>query len=127
MQLLAPLIVNNLAVSMLDLLSPLARLVAFSVALLLLLLLTVAIYRLLFHPLAWIPGPRLAAISNMWQGRYVRDGRTRHLGKILHSKYGPIVRVGPNEVWFNSPEAFKQIYSKYPHLPSLARVTGLVL
>ncbi|KAL2193255.1 cytochrome P450 [Corynascus similis CBS 632.67] len=55
--------------------------------------------------------PQLAAISNIWQARHVRDGRARELGKTLHKRYGPVVRVGPNEVWFNSQEAFKEIYS----------------
>ncbi|KAK3897532.1 cytochrome P450 [Staphylotrichum tortipilum] len=54
--------------------------------------------------------PRLAAISNIWQARHVRDGRARELGKVLHQTYGPVVRVGPNEVWFNSEEAFREIY-----------------
>jgi hypothetical protein len=73
-------------------------------------LFTVAIYRLIFHPLARVPGPRAAAISTIWQACHVRDGRSRELGKTLHKKYGPVVRVGPNEVWFNSGEAFKNIY-----------------
>ncbi|KAJ4287487.1 Apoptosis-inducing factor 1 [Collariella sp. IMI 366227] len=77
----------------------------------LLLLLAAAIYRLFFHPLAAIPGPKLAAVSNIWQGIHVRDGRAPELAKTLHRRYGPAVRVGPNEVWFNSPEAFKEIYS----------------
>ncbi|KAK4096971.1 cytochrome P450 [Parathielavia hyrcaniae] len=72
--------------------------------------LIVAIYHLLFHPLARIPGPRLAALSNIWQGLHVREGRIHELAKTLHGEYGPVVRVGPNEVWFNSREAFKQIY-----------------
>jgi hypothetical protein len=88
-----------------------ARLLVLSVELAVLSLLTIAVYRLLFHPLARIPGPRLAAISNIWQARHVRNGRVRELGKTLHKKYGPVVRVGPNEVWFNSGEAFKTIYS----------------
>ncbi|KAM4066174.1 cytochrome p450 [Hirsutella rhossiliensis] len=29
----------------------------------------------------------------------------------LHQKYGRVVRVGPNEVWFNSKEAYDQIYN----------------
>ncbi|SPJ85851.1 related to pisatin demethylase [Fusarium torulosum] len=33
------------------------------------------------------------------------------LGKTLHRQYGSAVRVGPNEVWFNSKEAFQAIYS----------------
>ncbi|KAG9502499.1 hypothetical protein J7337_005327 [Fusarium musae] len=37
-------------------------------------------------------------------------GRMAYLGKTLHGKYGPVVRVGPNEVWFNSKEAFHAIY-----------------
>ena len=88
-----------------------ARSLALFVELAFLSLLTVAIYRLLFHPLARTPGPRLAAISNIWHARHVRNGRARELGKTLHERYGPVVRVGPNEVWFNSGEAFKAIYS----------------
>ncbi|KAF4961677.1 hypothetical protein FGADI_40 [Fusarium gaditjirri] len=38
-------------------------------------------------------------------------GRMAYLGRTLHRKYGPVVRVGPNEVWFNSKEAFHAIYS----------------
>ncbi|KAK4120126.1 cytochrome P450 [Parathielavia appendiculata] len=71
---------------------------------------TIAIYRILFHPLARVPGPRVAALSNIWQGLYVRKGRIHELAKTLHKQYGPVVRVGPNEVWFNSREAFRQIY-----------------
>lgn len=78
----------------------------------LLALVSVALYRLCLHPLARVPGPRLAALSNIWYARHVRDGRMLHLGKTLHARYGPVVRVGPNEVWFDSKEAFKTIYSE---------------
>jgi hypothetical protein len=73
-------------------------------------LLGIALYRLYWHPLAGVPGPPWAALSNVWQGIHVRNGRARILGKTLHEQYGPVVRVGPNEVWFNSPEAFRKIY-----------------
>jgi hypothetical protein len=69
------------------------------------------LYRLYFHPLSRVPGPRWAAVSNIWHGIQVRDGRLFVLGKTLHQKYGPAVRVGPNEVCFDSKEAFKIIYS----------------
>ncbi|KAK3291405.1 cytochrome P450 [Chaetomium fimeti] len=85
--------------------------VALFIPLGLLSMLVIAIYRLTFHPLAQVPGPRAAAVSNIWQARHVRDGRARELGKTLHKKYGPVVRVGPNEVWLNSGDAFKNIYS----------------
>ncbi|KAG5746788.1 hypothetical protein H9Q72_003859 [Fusarium xylarioides] len=64
-----------------------------------------------FHPLARIPGPRLAAISSFWHAYNARMGRMAYIGKTLHRKYGPVVRVGPNEVWLNSKEAFHAIYS----------------
>lgn len=72
--------------------------------------LLVAIYRTFFHPLARVPGPKLAAISNIWHARQIARGRMAQLGVELHQKYGDIVRVGPNEVWFNTTEAFDQIY-----------------
>lgn len=72
---------------------------------------TVALYRLRLHPLSHVPGPRLAALSNAWYAYQVRNGRMLHLGTTLHHKYGPVVRVGPNELWFNGKDAFRLIYS----------------
>ena len=75
-------------------------------------LVSLGCYRLFFHPLSRIQGPRIAALSNVWYAKHVRDGRMFTLGRTLHKAYGPVVRVGPNEVWFNSGDAFKAIYSK---------------
>lgn len=77
---------------------------------------TLAVYRLILHPLASVPGPRIAALSNVWYAYHARNGLVAQLAKTLHEKYGPVVRVGPNEVWFNSKAAFKAIYSDAPHL-----------
>lgn len=82
-------------------------------ALLISLVTSIVLYRLFLHPLANIPGPKLAAISNVWYAYHARNGRMLHLGKTLHQIYGPMVRVGPNEVWFNSKEAFSKIYSEW--------------
>lgn len=76
------------------------------------LLFAVVAYRLTIHPLASVPGPRLAAVSNIWHTYHARNGRMRELGLSLHQKYGRMVRVGPNEVWFDSKEAFQVIYSE---------------
>jgi hypothetical protein len=84
----------------------------------------VGTYLLLFHPLARVPGPRLAALSNVWQGLYVRNGRIRELANALHDEYGPVVRVGPNEVWFNSAESFRHIY-RTPPLFTLSSPSGI--
>lgn len=70
----------------------------------------VTAYRLFLHPLANIPGPRAAAVSNTWHALRVRDGRARLLATTLHQKYGAAVRVGPDEVWFSTTEAFDKIY-----------------
>ncbi|RDA84173.1 hypothetical protein CP532_3904 [Ophiocordyceps camponoti-leonardi (nom. inval.)] len=72
---------------------------------------TIAVYRLWLHPLARVPGPRLAAVSNVWYALKIRNGCAVELATTLHRKYGEAVRVGPNEVWFNSSEAYDQIYS----------------
>ena len=104
-------VLEDLAMDLFALLGVAARILALFLFLGLLCLLTIPVYRLTFHPLARVPGPRAAAISNFWLARHVRDGRARELGKTLHKKYGPVVRVGPNEVWFNCGDAFKNIYS----------------
>lgn len=75
--------------------------------------LIVIAYRLVLHPLARVPGPKIAALSNIWYAYHARNGRMLELGKTLHRRYGPMVRVGPNEVWFDSVDAFKHIYSEF--------------
>jgi hypothetical protein len=70
------------------------------------------VYNLWLHPLSSVPGPRFASMSNLWLARHARDGRLAELGRTLHQQYGEAVRVGPNEVWFNSKAAFKAIYSE---------------
>ncbi|KAJ9155414.1 Pisatin demethylase [Pleurostoma richardsiae] len=83
-------------------------LLAWLPASLLLLPITIAIYRQFFHPLASVPGPRLAAVSIFWQAYHVRRGKL--FAPRLHAIYGPAVRIGPNEVIFNSKEAYDIIY-----------------
>ncbi|ODA77451.1 hypothetical protein RJ55_07080 [Drechmeria coniospora] len=85
------------------------------------------LYRLTLHPLAGVPGPRLAAVSNLWHAYQVRNGRMSVLARTLHKRYGHVVRVGPNEVWFDSKEAFDQIYSMQPCLSSIDMVDRRIL
>ncbi|KAI0888437.1 cytochrome P450 [Annulohypoxylon maeteangense] len=73
--------------------------------------LSLFVYRLFLHPLAKIPGPRLAAITSLWYVYQVKQGRMAALSKNLHKKYGPVVRISPNEVSFDSREAFQAIYT----------------
>lgn len=89
-----------------------ARIIGLALALTSLLVLAMALTRLFVHPLARVPGPRLAAVTNLWHAHYARNGRMLELATTLHQEYGPVVRVGPNEVWLNSKEAFRAIYSE---------------
>jgi len=69
---------------------------------------TTVIYRLFLHPLARVPGPKVAAISRLWQAQQHRNGRLFTIK--LHREYGPVVRIAPNEVAFDSADAFHELY-----------------
>ncbi|VUC35513.1 unnamed protein product [Clonostachys rosea] len=72
--------------------------------------LTLAIYRIFFHPLSKYPGPLLAKLTDGYQLYHAYRG-DRHLEFWrLHEKYGPIVRFGPNSITFKSNTALKDIY-----------------
>lgn len=68
------------------------------------------IYNLFFHPLARIPGPRLAAVSDIWKARAVFSCTYNIQLAAAHAKYGPVVRIGSNEVSITDPEEVKRIY-----------------
>ncbi|KAI4286930.1 MAG: hypothetical protein L6R35_003810 [Caloplaca aegaea] len=75
----------------------------------------VIIYRLFFHPLAAYPGPVLARITNAYTLYHAWTGR-RHLDLFrLHHRYGSVVRIGPNNLSFNSDTAYHQIYGTRAH------------
>jgi hypothetical protein len=64
----------------------------------------------LFNPLSRIPGPKSFALTK-WR-LALEDWRGTRTRKILalHEEYGPVVRIGPNEVSFNSLSALRTIY-----------------
>ena len=78
-------------------------------------LLYTAIYRLLLHPLAHIPGPRLAALSTWYECYYdcFYGGGGQYMFKLkeLHERYGPIIRPTPSEVHVSDPEFLDTIYA----------------
>src|ERR1700712_1507401 len=78
-------------------------------------LLYTAIYRLLLHPLAHIPGPQLAALSTWYECYYdcFYGGGGQYMFKLkeLHERYGPIIRPTPSEVHVSDPEFLDTIYA----------------
>ncbi|KIA75976.1 cytochrome P450 [Aspergillus ustus] len=72
------------------------------------------IYNFYYHPLAKFPGPRLAAVSNAPYSIWFLGGRQPYKLLDLHKKYGPVVRIAPNELSFNSTQAWKDIHGFRP-------------
>ncbi|KAJ6004592.1 hypothetical protein N7540_012961 [Penicillium herquei] len=75
--------------------------------------LTRSIYRLYFHPLRHIPGPKLAAISHSYQFYFdvIKGGKFIWEIERLHKIYGPIIRINPQEVHINDPEYYQEVYA----------------
>ncbi|KAI9372947.1 cytochrome P450 [Aspergillus egyptiacus] len=77
-----------------------------------------SIRRLYFHPLAHIPGPRLAALTWWYEFYYDAIKPGQYVFKIqeLHRQYGPIIRVTPDELHINDVGFLDTVYapSKYP-------------
>ncbi len=88
-------------------------------------LITTAVYRLYFSPLAKFPGPKLAALTLWYEFYYDVVKRGKYTWKIaeMHKQYGrdqfckdklllpiltlvpgPIVRISPFELHINDPE-----------------------
>ncbi|KAK8023760.1 cytochrome P450 [Apiospora rasikravindrae] len=96
------------------------------------------VYNAYFHPASRFPGPRIAAVSNIWYAYHWGSGKypsavlkaLEKYGELLplpsraeanavqsldcaHGYPGDVVRVAPNELVFITPEAFSDIYNTY--------------
>ncbi|KAJ5556972.1 hypothetical protein N7494_000887 [Penicillium frequentans] len=73
------------------------------------------VYNVYFHPLAKYPGPKSMAATRIPNMYMVASGQVHRGITRLHEKYGPVVRVAPNELSFvTSGEAWKPIYGSRP-------------
>ncbi|KAI1425886.1 cytochrome P450 [Xylaria sp. FL1777] len=93
------------------------------------------IYNVFLHPLRNFPGPLSFRMSVLPRVAWQLRGRLPFHVCELHKKYGPVVRIGPNELAFSSPQAWRDIYGHkkvgeeefpkyegtykiFPHLPT---------
>ena len=69
--------------------------------------------RLLFSPLSRIPGPKLAALTTWYEIYYDIWQPGQYVWKIkeMHERFGPIVRVAPNEIHVSDPQFLDEIYA----------------
>ncbi|KAG4419362.1 hypothetical protein IFR04_007510 [Cadophora malorum] len=75
-------------------------------------LIALAIYRLYFSPLAKFPGPKLAALTSLYQFYYdvIQGGQFVWEIEKMHQEYGPIVRIRPDVLHMNDSEYIDPIY-----------------
>ncbi|KAI1503322.1 P450 monooxygenase No.1 [Biscogniauxia marginata] len=69
-----------------------------------------AFYQLLLSPLRSFPGPLLWKISLVPRAWALTRGVLPFRIAALHDRYGPIVRVAPNELSFRDANAWREIY-----------------
>lgn len=76
-------------------------------------LVSLALYRLFFHPLSGYPGPKIAALTVWYEFYYDGIQRGRYTFEIqrMHEQYGPIVRISPNELHVNDPDFIDELYA----------------
>ncbi|KAK1216780.1 hypothetical protein PQX77_020585 [Marasmius sp. AFHP31] len=70
------------------------------------------IYRVTFHPLRKIPGPWFPAISSLWIRWQRWHGKLSFTADALLPKYGQMVRIAPNMVLVNDPDAVTAAFVK---------------
>ncbi|KAF2226265.1 cytochrome P450 monooxygenase-like protein [Elsinoe ampelina] len=68
------------------------------------------IYRANLGPLRSIPGPWHSSATSLWIRWQRWHGRLSFEADALMAKYGPIVRIAPNLVILNDPEAVEKVF-----------------
>ncbi|KAI9705392.1 MAG: hypothetical protein M1820_005222 [Bogoriella megaspora] len=72
------------------------------------------ISRLCFSPIAHFPGPKLAAVTSLYElyCSIVLKGQWAFRIKEMHEKYGPIVRISPTELHIDDPAFYYELYTQ---------------
>ncbi|KAH9832147.1 Cytochrome-P450 monooxygenase, partial [Teratosphaeria destructans] len=84
-------------------------------------LVVLPLYYVWLHPLHRYPGPKLYAAYYFPWGYWYRSGYWHEKVLELHQKYGHVVRVAPNELSYNTPDAWEDIYGRSSARPENRR------
>ncbi|KAI0449059.1 cytochrome P450 monooxygenase [Xylaria acuta] len=57
-----------------------------------------------WYRLRHVPGPFIASFSYLWMAMTAGSSKQAYIHRDLFKKYGPVVRIGPNEVATGDPE-----------------------
>ena len=93
-------------------------------------LISLTIYRRYLHPLSNVPGPFLPAITYAYKfwANVLSSKPLFHRLEHLHTIYGPIVRITPDEVHISDPTDYDKIYtvnSAFHKSPEFYSVVGV--
>lgn len=73
-------------------------------------LIVLLLYRIFAHPLAHIPGPKLAKITGLWRSYHLATGQWHEKILQIHDQYGAVVRIAPDELTIVDENAAKLLY-----------------
>jgi cytochrome P450 len=68
------------------------------------------VYNILYGPLSHLPGPFITKISNVGLKRATLQGRKMYYLDNLHKRYGPVVRISPDEASIIDLVATREIH-----------------
>ncbi|TLD24333.1 hypothetical protein PspLS_06428 [Pyricularia sp. CBS 133598] len=86
---------------------------------------SLAIYRLYFHPLATFPGPPLMAATGIpWLVQSYITGTFMWRVRELHEKYGKVVRIAPNRLAVDGSVGWSDIYAHRPGASEFSKFPG---
>jgi hypothetical protein len=71
------------------------------------------LYRLYYHPLVQFPGPVLARATYAYEWYYdlVLGGQYTFKLRELHARYGSVIRLNPDELHFDDPDYYDEIFN----------------
>lgn len=69
-------------------------------------------YNLFLHPLRKYPGPFWAGSTRVYYLFYDVRGQSHWKVTEWHKKYGPVVRIAPNELSYTDSRAWSAIYGE---------------